>query len=262
MATVTFSDKTYDSNKVRSQVVITYSYTETGNSATVSWSASLQVKSSTAGTKISAPANSGIAWVQGGTDQQDSAKFPAKTVTCTKASTWYTLSTIATRSKKINKVKSAAIAFQVGASTYAIDSAGDNASDVSTTKNVATIPAWSSYAVAYNANGGTGAPGNQTKWYNETLTLSTTKPTREGYTFKCWNTNARGTGTNYNPGASYTGNAALSLYAVWEPRNVVNVYDANGNVHKGRVTVYDANGNARQCIVSAYDANGNKRQIN
>ncbi len=123
-----------------------------------------------------------------------------------------------------------------------------------------SVPAKTSYAVAYNANGGTGAPGNQTKWYGESLTLSTAKPTREGYTFKCWNTNAAGTGTNYNSGASYTANAAATLYAVWEPRNAVNVYDASGNVRKGKVTAYDANGAAHSCIISVYDASGNKRQ--
>lgn len=123
-----------------------------------------------------------------------------------------------------------------------------------------SVPAKTSYAVAYNANGGTGAPGNQTKWHGESLTLSTAKPTREGYTFRCWNTNASGTGTNYNSGASYTANAAATLYAVWEPRNAVNVYDASGNVRKGKVTAYDASGAARSCIISVYDANGNKRQ--
>lgn len=123
-----------------------------------------------------------------------------------------------------------------------------------------SVPAKTSYAVAYNANGGTGAPGSQTKWYSESLTLSSTKPTREGYTFKCWNTNAAGTGTNYNAGASYTANAAATLYAVWEPRNAVNVYDASGNVRKGKVTAYDANGAAHSCIISVYDASGNKRQ--
>ena len=39
------------------------------------------------------------------------------------------------------------------------------------------------YTVSYNANGGSGAPGNQTKTHNVTLTLSSTKPTRTGYTF-------------------------------------------------------------------------------
>ncbi len=79
-----------------------------------------------------------------------------------------------------------------------------------------TVPALNSYPVTFNANGGTGAPSVQTKYYNVPLTLSNTKPTRTGYAFVRWNTKADGTGTNYNSGASYTANAALVLYAIWE----------------------------------------------
>ncbi len=71
------------------------------------------------------------------------------------------------------------------------------------------------YNVTYNANGGTGAPGKQYKQANINLTLSSAKPTRSGYTFVKWNTKADGKGTNYNSGAYYTGNADLTLYAVW-----------------------------------------------
>lgn len=86
------------------------------------------------------------------------------------------------------------------------------------------------YSVSYNANGGSGAPGAQTKTYNVALTLSSTIPTRSGYTFTKWNTNSGGTGTDYSPGGSYTGNAALTLYAQWT-ENVATypvTYDANG----------------------------------
>ena len=85
-----------------------------------------------------------------------------------------------------------------------------------------------SYTVSYNANGGTGAPGSQTKWYDETLTLSSTKPTRTGYSFSKWNTAAGGTGTNYNSGASYTANAAATLYAQWTANTYTVSYNANG----------------------------------
>ena len=84
------------------------------------------------------------------------------------------------------------------------------------------------YTVTYNANGGSGAPGNQTKTYGVNLTLSSTKPTRTGYTFVKWNTKADGTGTNYNSGAKYTSNANLTLYAVWTPIKYTVKYDANG----------------------------------
>ena len=94
---------------------------------------------------------------------------------------------------------------------------GANVNGKTSTASVTfTIPARTSYAVTYNANGGTGAPAGQTKWYNETLTLQSGRPTREHYTFKGWATSSGSTTVSYAPGASYTGNAALALYAVWE----------------------------------------------
>jgi hypothetical protein len=76
------------------------------------------------------------------------------------------------------------------------------------------------YAVTFDANGGTGAPASQVKTHGVTLTLSSTAPTRAtvsgtSYTFAGWNTAANGTGTSYAAGASYTLNAALSLFAQW-----------------------------------------------
>lgn len=92
-----------------------------------------------------------------------------------------------------------------------------------------TIPARTSYAVSFNANGGSGAPSSQTKWYGESLTLSSTTPTRTGYTFNGWNTKSDGSGTNYAKGASYTGNAALTLYAKWTINTWTVSYNGNGS---------------------------------
>lgn len=96
----------------------------------------------------------------------------------------------------------------------------------SVTVNV-NVPAWTSYVVKYNANGGTGAPSNQTKWKNQTLTLSSTKPTRTGYSFQGWATSASGS-VAYAAGASYTANAAVTLYAVWKANTYTVEYNANG----------------------------------
>ena len=76
---------------------------------------------------------------------------------------------------------------------------------------------WSeiTYQVSYNANGGSGAPAAQTKRYTANLTLSSTKPTRSGYIFKGWATSASGA-VLYQPGGTYSNNAAVTLYAVWE----------------------------------------------
>lgn len=90
-----------------------------------------------------------------------------------------------------------------------------------------TVPALASYDVTYNANGGSGAPATQKKYYGMTLTLSSTRPTRTNYVFKRWNTNTSDTGTPYNPGDSYTTNAALALNAIWYPPHTV-TYNANG----------------------------------
>ena len=71
------------------------------------------------------------------------------------------------------------------------------------------------YTITYNANGGSGAPDEQYKVHDSPITLSTTRPTKSGATFSTWNTKSDGTGTNYAPGATYSGNANLNLYAIY-----------------------------------------------
>ena len=84
------------------------------------------------------------------------------------------------------------------------------------------------YTVSYDANGGSNAPGTQTKTENITLTLASTNPAREGYTFRGWATSPTATTADYQPGGSYTANAAVTLYAVWEKDSYTVSYDANG----------------------------------
>ena len=72
------------------------------------------------------------------------------------------------------------------------------------------------YTVTFDANGGTGAPEAQTKIHGQALTLSTTEPTREGYTFQGWATTKTAVEAMYSAGSSYTANAAITLYAVWK----------------------------------------------
>ena len=109
---------------------------------------------------------------------------------------------------------------------YEEDSKGNvtKSASKSVTFNV-SVPAWTSYKVTYNANGGSGAPGAQTKWKDQTLTLSSTKPTRTGYSFKNW---SGSDGNSYSPGGSYTGNSALTLSAVWTANSYKVTYNANG----------------------------------
>ena len=72
------------------------------------------------------------------------------------------------------------------------------------------------YTVTFDANGGTGAPASQTKTHGTTLTLSTAKPTRTGYTFLGWSTSSTATSATYSSGGSFTANANTTLYAVWQ----------------------------------------------
>ena len=69
------------------------------------------------------------------------------------------------------------------------------------------------YSVTFNANGGSGAPAAQSKTYNVNLTLSSTVPTYSGFAFKGW---SGSNGSTYQAGSTYTGNANLSLTAIWQ----------------------------------------------
>lgn len=89
---------------------------------------------------------------------------------------------------------------------------------ITTRTNTKLYALWTAltYSVKFDANGGTGAPEAQSKTHGTALTLSSTKPTRSGYTFKGWGLSATSTTATYQPGDSYTNNSAATLYAVWE----------------------------------------------
>lgn len=110
------------------------------------------------------------------------------------------------------------------------DSAGfSHGTDYATATVTVPAVARPTYTVSYNANGGSGAPSSQTKTHDIALTLSSTKPTRSGYTFAGWGTSATDTGVKYAAGGQYTENASITLYAIWS--NVAKLtinYNANG----------------------------------
>ena len=94
--------------------------------------------------------------------------------------------------------------------------------------NSVTIVKKASYTVKFNANGGSNAPSSQTKWHGEKLKLSSTKPTRTGYTFLGWGTSSSATSVAYNAGGSYTDDASDTLYAVWKANTYTVAFNANG----------------------------------
>ena len=99
----------------------------------------------------------------------------------------------------------------------------------SRTPKIDLYAVWSpnTYTISYNANGGSGAPTAQTKTYGTDLTLTTSTPTRSGYTFDGWNTKSDGSGTNYSAGGKFTTNANTTLYAKWKQNTFTLRYNDN-----------------------------------
>lgn len=95
--------------------------------------------------------------------------------------------------------------------------------------NITLYAVWKiiTYTIAYNANGGSGAPQDQIKEWNKPINLSATKPTRQGYTFQGWATSSSGE-VQYQPSASYTANSNVTLFAIWKIITYTIAYNANG----------------------------------
>lgn len=121
---------------------------------------------------------------------------------------------IGTYTKNITRTTSAQSISIQGRVWLTEASAYDNGT--STASGTVTVPALASYNVAYNANGGSGSVATQKKYYGQPLTLQKSGYTRKNYSLRGWNTAANGSGTAYSLGASYTNNAAATLYAQWK----------------------------------------------
>jgi len=93
---------------------------------------------------------------------------------------------------------------------YAFDAA-ENSSGMYSTGSI--IP---TYTIKYIVNTDSEDIETQLKKYDSNITLSSEIPTRTGYIFTEWNTKTDGSGVSYNPGATYTENNNLVLYAQWE----------------------------------------------
>lgn len=78
-----------------------------------------------------------------------------------------------------------------------------------------------SYALYFNANGGTGAPSSVYEDSTSTstyLSIPTKEPTRSNYVFKGWSESSTATSSSYSPGSSVrltSSSPTKTLYAVW-----------------------------------------------
>ncbi len=87
---------------------------------------------------------------------------------------------------------------------------------------------YNTYTVQYDANGGTGAPAQQSKIQDQPLTLSRTVPTKKGYNFLGWASSRTAAYASYEAGGRYNRNTNITLYAVWEPKVFDIHFDLNG----------------------------------
>ena len=105
-----------------------------------------------------------------------------------------------------------------------------------------TTPTLSTVTIMYNANGGSGAPASHITTKDDDgvarFTLSTTIPTRSGYTFSGWRLNNSTAYDIYSPGqnvaevlGNQSGNDTLTYYAQWNNDTFNTLrYDANGGI--------------------------------
>lgn len=92
-----------------------------------------------------------------------------------------------------------------------------------------TLSGEASYTVSYNKGTyGTGTNTSATKIYGTDLTLSDKIFTRTGYTQTAWASNAAGTTKKYKLKATYSANAAITLYPYWTANTYKVTFDANG----------------------------------
>lgn len=147
-------------------------------------------------------------------------------------STWTTVKTVSGTKTYTGSTSSQSKTFGATAYGTTVNGYGSAGGSISVS-HTETIPALLSYTITYNANGGSGAPSKQTKYYGKDLKISTTKPTRSGYTFKGWALSSGGS-VYYTPGSTCGQNKSLTLYAVWKAITYTVSY--NGNTPSGAGT--------------------------
>lgn len=118
------------------------------------------------------------------------------------------------------------------------DGSGTGYADGETVKNLAdeegaTVVLYAQwepiqYTVSFDANGGTGGPDDLTAVYDTACEVPSDAPTRDGYVFCGWNTQADGSGDGFSAGdelfnLTSTDGATITLYAQWEPVICVSV---------------------------------------
>ena len=126
--------------------------------------------------------------------------------------------------------------------TYKPNGTGAEGTPAAQTVNL-TCKGWATSSTATSASYSCGASYKPTAsitlyavWNSSvTATLSSTVPTRDGYTFQGWGTSSSATTATYQPGRSITLTENTTLYAVWK-KNTTTTYTVSYNANGGSVS--------------------------
>jgi uncharacterized repeat protein (TIGR02543 family) len=127
------------------------------------------------------------------------------------------------------------------------------------TSSVTLYARWSAitYAVTFNANGGTGTMAGETESSPTALTANSF--TNTGHTFVGWNTSSSGSGTSYADGSTYPFSASATLYAQWSAAvaPVLTLQPTNQTVGMGDIATFSTAATGSGVTVQWYQsANG------
>ena len=96
------------------------------------------------------------------------------------------------------------------------------------------------YTVSYDLNGGENTIASQTKMPGESIVLSDIIPTRTGYTFLGWATDKNAENAQYYAGNTYSTDADLALYAIWDAHEHTITYVVDGETVSVQTYDYEA----------------------
>lgn len=123
---------------------------------------------------------------------------------------------------------------------YSAIDGGDKITDRTVFSQNTTVYARWDYNVHYNLNGGYvgddssygGTIPDTVKHHNQNLTLTNTKPCKEGLTFIGWSTSPTGS-VNYVQGSVYRKNEPVTLYAIYDVPSFTVTFDLRGGTYTG-----------------------------
>ena len=151
------------------------------------------------------------------------------TITVTTADTDSGISSIRINDERIEITKNEATSSATG--KFTVSTKGEYEIRATDGLNNSTSIILNAYEVTYNSNAAvyTGTTAMQIKIEDAPITLHENGFKRVGYTFQNWNTASDATGLTYTEGATYSENANVTLYAVWQARKyTVRFYNDNG----------------------------------